>query len=287
MTRDTKHLLSRAEYNWTNPKTGKRRAAVCSDAPPRNHLGLTNSFERTTAAIRKGKMKAPWPGCVFLDPDAPGGWTGAPEFQRLLPESGDFRAIVSELCAFVLDRFSRRLAEAGGVPTGAELLLHGRPYAYEDVVRLLDWSANCPAQNIGGYKFDEEPRTLPIFVNYSKDDDAIQYHDRFLSDDSILTLSKSDRRIDSPDALRMTKSVRDGCGDVRALLFVRRDRTDEEAKAFYSLGEMNAEGEPIPVTLTVPDAKRGAMKTVPAFEVRWRLERRVPAELYEYLTTAQ
>ena len=261
--------------------------SVCSDAPPRNHLGLTNSFERTTAAIRKGKMKAPWPGCVFLDPDAPGGWTGVPEFQRLLPESGDFRAIVSELCAFVLDRFSRRLAEAGGVPTGAGLLLHGSPYAYEDVVRLLDWSANCPAQNIGGYKFDEEPRTLPIFVNYSKDDDAIQYHDRFLSDDSILTLSKSNRRIDSPDALRMTKSVRDGCGDVRALLFVRRDRTDEEAKAFYSLGEMNAEGEPIPVTLTAPDAKRGAMKTVPAFEVRWRLERRVLAELYEYLTTAQ
>lgn len=58
----------------------------------------------------------------------------------------------------------------------------GKKYTYEDVFRLLNWKKNEVALNVGGYKFDAETMTYPVFVNYDKSqeiNDTIRYEDRF------------------------------------------------------------------------------------------------------------
>ena len=57
-------------------------------------------------------------------------------------------------------------------------------YTYEDVCRLLEWEKSEVATNIGGYKFDKETKTYPVFINYNKAEDisdTIKYEDRFES----------------------------------------------------------------------------------------------------------
>ncbi|MGB4613171.1 MAG: DEAD/DEAH box helicase, partial [Erysipelotrichaceae bacterium] len=76
-----------------------------------------------------------------------------------------------------------------------------KKYTYEDVCRLLNWDTNQVALNIGGYKYDEKTNTFPVFINYDKEDeiqDSIDYHDRFISNSSLMWMTKSNRTINSP-----------------------------------------------------------------------------------------
>lgn len=56
------------------------------------------------------------------------------------------------------------------------------------------------AQNIGGYFYDTATKTLPVFINYDKTEDAIAYEDRFVSQQNLIALSKHPRKVDSSDA---------------------------------------------------------------------------------------
>ena len=67
-------------------------------------------------------------------------------------------------------------------------------------LRCRDWSYNITAQNIGGYFYDKPSRTLPVFVNYNKDEDAIAYEDHFVSENHMVALSKTKRKVNSSDA---------------------------------------------------------------------------------------
>lgn len=67
-------------------------------------------------------------------------------------------------------------------------------------LRCRDWSHNITAQNIGGYFYDKPSRTLPVFVNYNKDEDAIAYEDHFVSENHMVALSKTKRKVNSSDA---------------------------------------------------------------------------------------
>ena len=84
------------------------------------------------------------------------------------------------------------------------------------------------AQNIGGYFYDKETRTLPVFINYEKDDDAIAYEDRFISNTELIALSKHPRRVDSTDADHFYKRTKED-KDNRIYLFVRKNKDDKEA----------------------------------------------------------
>ena len=75
--------------------------------------------------------------------------------------------------------------------------LSGKPYLeiFLDTHRSLrlrcrDWSHNITAQNIGGYFYDAETKTFPVFINYHKAEDAIAYEDRFVSENYLIALSK-------------------------------------------------------------------------------------------------
>ena len=149
-------------------------------------------------------------------------------------------------------------------------------YTYEDVCRLFNWQKNMNAQNIGGYFYDATTRSLPVFINYDKAEDAIAYEDRFVSSKELIALSKHPRKVDSSDADHFYKR-KEQDRDNRIYLFVRKNKDDREAKEFYFLGEIYAQDEPVPIKME----KTGD----DAFEIRYRLDVPVREDIYEYIVS--
>ena len=56
---------------------------------------------------------------------------------------------------------------------------------------------------------------------------------------------------------------------------IKADKNDNEAKEFYFLGEIYAEGDPQPIQMA--QSKRDA------FEINYRLDRPVRDDIYEYI----
>ena len=135
---------------------------------------------------------------------------------------------------------------------------------------------NLNAQNIGGYFYDAETKTLPVFINYDKTEDAIAYEDRFVSDSYLIALSKHPRKITSGDADHIYKRT-EADKDNRIFLFVRKNKDDNEAKEFYFLGEVFAENQPHPIVMekTHDDA----------FEINYRLDVSVRSDIYDYIVS--
>lgn len=146
----------------------------------------------------------------------------------------------------------------------------------KDVCRLLNWKKKMNAQNIGGYFYDAETKTLPVFINYDKSEDAIGYEDRFITKDHLVALSKKPRKVDSKDADHFFKRTEED-KDNKILLFVRKNKDDKEAKEFYFLGEIFAFGQPHPVSITRDD------KTYDAFEINYKMDVPVRDDIYEYM----
>lgn len=123
---------------------------------------------------------------------------------------------------------------------------------------------------MGGYFYEKNTKTLPVFINYHKSEDAIAYADRFISPDTLIALSKQSRDINSKDAKRIYK--KDEYQDTTILLFIRKNKDDNEAKEFYFLGEIEAQGEPKEVNI----GKK-------AFEIIYKLETPVRNDIYDYI----
>ena len=115
---------------------------------------------------------------------------------------------------------------------------------------------------------------MPVFINYDKAENAIAYEDRFLAPDWLIALLKHPRKVTSKDADHIYRRKPED-RDNRIYLFVRKNKDDKDAKEFYFLGEITAEGEPLPIKMekTKDDA----------FEIRYRLDRPVRTDIYEYI----
>ncbi len=148
-------------------------------------------------------------------------------------------------------------------------------YSYDDVCRLLDWEKNEVANNIGGYKYNFKTNTLPIFINYHKDEsisDSIKYNDYFISRNVLSWISKNKRYINSPDVLNIINSK---SNDTKILLFVRKNKDNKEnSKEFYFLGEITPITEPKEVIMLSGDH---------AVNFEFLLETPVREELYDYI----
>ena len=149
-------------------------------------------------------------------------------------------------------------------------------YTYEDVCRLLNWNKNLNAQNIGGYYYDSDTKTLPVFINYHKAEDAIAYEDRFVSEGHLIALSKHPRKITSSDAVHIYKQSEEDKNN-RIFLFVRKNKDDNEAKEFYFLGEIFAEGNPRQIYMEKTKDN--------AFEIDYRLDVPVRSDIYDYIVS--
>jgi superfamily II DNA or RNA helicase/HKD family nuclease len=189
-------------------------------------LNLTNEFP-------KEEEKKKFKNCIFLQKDGYEEYRIAPEFQKLLANP-EFFQMVDELLDYGICQYEENYADRYK-ETNFQLY---QKYTYEDVCRLLNWKKNMNAQNIGGYFYDIETKTLPVFINYEKAEDAIAYEDRFVSSSELIALSKHPRKITSSDAERIYKKGIENA-DNKIYLFVRKNKDDKEAKEFYFLGDSN------------------------------------------------
>lgn len=222
---------------------------------------LTNEF-----AKKEDQKK--FAACVFVKENE-GNYEIASEFRQLLSHR-EFRSAVAELVDFGIERSNR---EYGKRYKDTTFQLYAK-YTYEDVCRLLNWEQNLNAQNIGGYFYDKRTKTLPVFINYDKAEDAIAYEDRFVTPNHLIALSKRPRKVNSSDADHIYKRTAED-RDNRIFLFIRKDKNDNEAKEFYFLGEIYAEGDPQPIQM--------AQSKDDAFEISYRLDRPVRDDIYEYI----
>ena len=131
--------------------------------------------------------------------------------------------------------------------------------------------------NIGGYKFDKKTKTFPVFINYDKAEDisdTTKYEDHFAGNHTLIAISKSGRSVNSEDVQNFLHAQERG---IQVHLFVRKNKDDKEAKEFYFLGEVFAQGEPIPIKME----KTGD----DAFEINYKLDVPVREDIYEYIVS--
>ena len=235
-------------------------------------LNLSNQFNLTEGQKERNK------DVIFVEPIGAEDFRISDVFSQALNDetSLDFIAQLNDLIAFIYQRNDLRYSKRY---RHMDLALNEK-YSYEDIPRLLNWSKYISAQNIGGYKYDKGTNTLPVLVNYNKEDDAIAYEDHFENEEYLIALSKTNRKIDSKDAEIIFRKQPE-YKNTKILLFVRKNKNDSETKTFYFLGEMNAIGGPEPVAVPKRD---GTGEKVSAFKVRYRLESNVRRDIYEYIT---
>ncbi len=182
----------------------------------------------------------------------------------------DFKNIILELIDFGIDRYNKFYSNCY-MDTSFQLY---QKYNYEDVCRLLEWEKNEVATNIGGYKFNKETKTYPIFINYNKSEDisdTIKYEDRFESSSMLIGISKQPRKVNSPDIVQMYNTEKDG---VFMSLFVRKNKDDKTSKEFYFLGKIKAVGTPTPIIM------KNTNKS--AVEINYQLLTPVREDLFDY-----
>lgn len=147
-------------------------------------------------------------------------------------------------------------------------------YSYSEVCELLNWDSDESA-TIGGYKYNKQTNTLPVFINYNKDDVAINYKDVFLNEDTFQAHSKKQRYIGIGESdwehIYLANER-----NTKIYLFVRKSKIIQGSKNFFFLGEI----------LPIGSAKNEKVDDKDAFKIIYKLETPVRSDLYEYFTIA-
>lgn len=144
-------------------------------------------------------------------------------------------------------------------------------YTYEEVCYLLNWPQKINPNAMAGYFYEKTTHTMPVFINYiAPDKKRVDYTNEFLSNTLITAYSKSNRKLDSSDAKHIYNAKEE---QNKLYLFVRKPSEDKEAKEFYFLGEIIAQGKP-----------EFAPK-YNGFKILYKLDTPVRADIFDYLTT--
>lgn len=238
------------------------------------NLGL-NDYERKsiinvlTNNFASGSSKNTYKECIFIEKKE-NDYSVSNEFKRML-QNNDFRNILSELIEFGISRYNQYYSEKY---QDTQFVIYQK-YTYEDVCRLLNWKNNEVPLNIGGYKFDKDTKTFPVFINYDKNEEinnTIKYEDHFESSNKLIAISKSGRTILSEDVQNFIKAKE---REIKVELFVRKNKDDKISKEFYYLGRMNATGNV--KEFIMPNTNKTAV------EIEWFLETPVREDIYEYI----
>ena len=240
------------------------------------HVGMNEQVEKSV--IRNLKNEFPkeeerrkYSDCDLVEKNTDGSYSLSSKFQKALLNK-NFRQMILELLDFGIEQWKEKY---GQIYRDTNFTLYQK-YTYEDVCRLLNWNKNLNAQNIGGYYYDSDTKTLPVFINYHKAEDAIAYEDRFVSEGHLIALSKHPRKITSSDAVHIYKQSEEDKNN-RIFLFVRKNKDDNEAKEFYFLGEIFAEGNPRQIYMEKTKDN--------AFEIDYRLDVPVRSDIYDYIVS--
>ncbi|RYY54706.1 MAG: DUF3427 domain-containing protein [Chitinophagaceae bacterium] len=173
---------------------------------------------------------------------------------------------------FSIQTFKRQLLSEKFVDG---FVLYNR-YSRKDALRILDWPVNPVGLNVGGYVYDIAKQAFAIFVTYHKSDDisnTTKYADRFLNRNEFQWMSKSNRTLNSPEIQVLKSNI-----NMRICLFVKKENKKEEEH--YYLGDIVPDGESFAQTYMPGD--EGA--SIPVVSIKFKLERPVREELYDYIT---
>ena len=152
-----------------------------------------------------------------------------------------------------------------------------RKYSRKDVFRILNWSENPLAQNVGGYLFSPDNLVCPIFLTYHKAEDisdSTKYEDRFISNRVVEYFSKSNRRLDSKDVRTLRDQQQN---NINIPLFVKK--SNDEGQDFYFLGQLQPETDYF-VQEYLPVENK---KPSPVVKMRFQIDPPIEDSLYDYL----
>ena len=134
------------------------------------------------------------------------------------------------------------------------------------------------ALNIGGYKFDKNTNTYPVFINYDKDEniaDTVKYEDHLVSPDKLIAISKSNRTVSSDDVQTALNSSVLG---IDMELFIRKNKDDKISKEFYYMGKIIPTGTY--KQFVMPNTNSTAV------EIEYRLKTPIKEDLYDYIVNS-
>lgn len=174
---------------------------------------------------------------------------------------------INEILDFALERYQKYYQNRY---KDTNLVLYQK-YTYEEVCYLLNWPQKINPNAMAGYFYEKTTHTMPVFINYiAPDKKRVDYTNEFLSNTLITAYSKSNRKLDSSDAKHIYNAKEE---QNKLYLFVRKPSEDKEAKEFYFLGEITAQGKP-----------EFAPK-YNGFKILYKLDTPVRADIFDYLTT--
>lgn len=226
---------------------------------------LTNEFATGTG-------KKTYEECVFIQLDGDD-YCISELFAKLL-KNEVFKKQVDEIIKFGLYRNSQEYSQRY---ENTSFQLYSK-YTYEDVCRLLEWEKGEVALNIGGYKYDKNTNTYPVFINYDKDEniaDTVKYEDHLVSPDKLIAISKSNRTVSSDDVQTALNSSILG---IDMELFIRKNKDDKISKEFYYMGKIVPTGTY--KQFVMPNTNSTAV------EIEYRLKTSIKEDLYDYIVNS-
>lgn len=219
---------------------------------------LTNLF---TISNEQAKFS----NCIFIK-ESDNDYIISDIFKSVLQDE-KFYFQINEILDFALERYQKYYQHKY---KNTNLVLYQK-YTYEEVCYLLNWPQKINPNAMAGYFYEKTTHTMPVFINYiAPDKKRVDYTNEFLSNTLITAYSKSNRKLDSSDAKHIYNAKEE---QNKLYLFVRKPSEDKEAKEFYFLGEITAQGKP-----------EFAPK-YNGFKILYKLDTPVRADIFDYLTT--
>jgi len=145
----------------------------------------------------------------------------------------------------------------------------GKYYSYKDIWKMLGFAKEEVWLNVGGYKTIDN--ITPIFVKYRKDDRTAavrKYEDGFISQELMLTESKSNRDISSQEIQKYINAIRHP-------VFVRK--SDDEADWMF-VGDADV------IDSRAAIVQNDEKANVRVVEFKLRFHEPVKLSIYNYLT---
>lgn len=227
-------------------------------------LGIETISNILSQNFMTGSSKKTFEEAIFVDDN----FESSPQFLKLL-NNEEFKNQAMEVIEYAIDKNKK---EYSNRYKNTDFCLYSK-YTYEDVCRLLNWEKNIVPLNIGGYFYDKRTNTLPVFINYDKDDSVVdtqQYADHFIDAQNFVAMSKSNVRITNQG---MEKFVKAEENKTSIYLFIRKNKDDAASKEFYYLGEVYI--SKIEETTMAND--------VPVCEIYYHLDQPVRSDIYDYI----
>lgn len=189
-------------------------------------------------------------------------------FSKLLVNT-EFKRQIIEVLDYAINRYKKEYSERY---KDTDLCLY-KKYTYEDVCQLLNWEKSLVPLNIGGYKYDEHTNTLPVFINYDKEEnisDTTNYKDHFIDSQTLVAMSKGKMKLEGK-GMKIFNKAKDRNTFIH--IFVRKNKKDEGSLEFYYLGQGN-----------IVDIKQKTMANdLSVCEILYHLDQPVRKDIYDYI----